>query len=162
MRKVLAPALIAGALLFVPSTTSAARHLPGCNSDGCDRRVAAKCSPSTACGQRVARRVRLKRERAEWARYHAAPMPFCTWGPESSWDPATGISYHGRPWARGRYRIVNTSSGAGGKFQFLPSTWQGMGGGRYAARAEYARPLHQERMARRLLAAYGLGQWARC
>lgn len=126
--------------------------------DGCDH----------ACVERVKAEKRAELERRhrralvrEMRRYKANPMPACTWEPESSWDPATGQSFAGRPFAPGRYRVKNPSSTASGKFQFLTSTWLNIGGGAYASEARYALPVYQERMARRL-AADSLDHWVNC
>lgn len=73
-------------------------------------------------------------------------MPYCTWGPESG----------------GNYRALNPSSRAGGKYQILPSTWRAFGGGRYAAEAVYAKPRHQELIARRVLYGQGIHAWVNC
>ncbi len=85
--------------------------------------------------------------------YRKHPMPTCTWLPESG---------PGSPWRLSRYRVVNPSSGAAGKFQVIPSTWRAIGGTRYSSSAQFARPVIQERMARRLLRVQGLGAWVNC
>lgn len=107
------------------------------------------------------KRVRTKRLALEWAYYKKNPMPYCTWGPESDYDPATGISYRGRPWAVARYRIKNPHSTASGKFQFLTSTWLNFGGGQYASEARHALPVYQERMARKLMRD-SIKHWVNC
>lgn len=114
-----------------------------------------------ACWHRVS--VRRHTDEA-WRRYHAHPMPVCTWEPESSVDPATGANYYGRPWARGRYRIRNPYSSAAGKFQILDSTWDNIGGPDYPGShdAAQASPLLQEKLARVLLAISGPGAWVKC
>lgn len=86
------------------------------------------------------------------ARYKAHPMPYCTWGPESG---------EGRPeWSMLRYRQPNVSGGTGGgKFQILTSTWAAVGG---HGEPYDAAPWVQERLARRVLAAQGLGAWVGC
>lgn len=99
------------------------------------------------------------RDRVLMREYRAHPMPACTWAPESSWDPRTGQSFIGRPWALGRYRVVNPGSGAGGKFQFLPSTWRNIGG---RGLPHHAPPVDQERGARKLRRLVGLSAWVNC
>lgn len=126
------------ALLTVPATAAADR---GCNTRACAKRVAARA------------------HRAEMRRYRRHPMPRCTWEPESSWDPATGRSYIGRPWAPGRYRVINPKSGAGGKYQILPSTYRTVGG---RGAPHLAPPVVQERLARRILRTQGLEAWVNC
>jgi len=64
--------------------------------------------------------------------------------------------------SRGSYTVVNPSSGAGGAYQFIPSTWRAMGfDSRYGvARAEYAAPWQQDEAARITLAKVGRSPWA--
>jgi hypothetical protein len=57
----------------------------------------------------------------------------------------------------GGYSAVNSSSGAGGAYQALPSTWDGYGG---YARAEQAPPAVQDQWAREAIAAAGTRPWA--
>lgn len=76
-------------------------------------------------------------------------MPWCTWGPESG----------------GSYTARNRTSTAGGRYQILDRTWFAYGGPvtwdrRWPAAA--ARPLIQERIARRVLRGQGLGAWVVC
>lgn len=126
-------------------------HWPGCRTKACDRRVGA--------------RIRARRARAWlWRHYKRNPMPYCTWGPESSWDPATGESFHGRPWARGRYRVKNPSSTAAGKFQILDQTFHAYGGANYPGTHDAAKadPLFQEKVARRILRGQGIHAWVKC
>lgn len=93
-------------------------------------------------------------ERVEMIYYIRHPMPWCTWGPES------GI---GRPeWSMARYLQPNVSGGSGGgKFQILTSTWTAFGGFRYASGPVVARPVLQERVARKI-ARDGLHHWVNC
>lgn len=91
-------------------------------------------------------------------------MPTCTWGPESSSDPATGKSFVGKPWVIGRYRVRNPSSTAGGKFQILDTTWVGNGGTPYRDThpAAVASKMEQEKIGRVVLRRGGLSQWVNC
>lgn len=57
----------------------------------------------------------------------------------------------------GGYSAVNSSSGAGGAYQALPSTWDGYAG---YARAEHAPADVQDRWAREAIAAAGTRPWA--
>ncbi len=57
----------------------------------------------------------------------------------------------------GGYSAVNSSSGAGGAYQALPSTWDGYGG---YARAEDAPPEVQDQWANEAIAASGTRPWA--
>jgi muramidase (phage lysozyme) len=70
-------------------------------------------------------------------------MPYCTWAPES----------------HGYYRALNRSSMAGGKYQMLPSTFHAFGGRGWP---HLARPLIQERIARRVLRGQGIHAWVNC
>lgn len=111
----------------------------------------AKAGDRTRCSDACRERVRLRWARTEMARYRADPMPRCTWWGES------GV---GKPeWSWSRYRALNTSSGAGGKFQVLPSTWRAVGG---RGLPHLASPRAQERVARRVLRVQGLGAWVLC
>jgi hypothetical protein len=57
----------------------------------------------------------------------------------------------------GGYSAVNPSSGAGGAYQALPSTWDGYAG---YARAQDAPPEIQDQWAREAIAASGTRPWA--
>jgi muramidase (phage lysozyme) len=57
----------------------------------------------------------------------------------------------------GGYSAVNSSSGAGGAYQALPSTWDGYAG---YARAQDAPPEIQDQWAREAIAASGTRPWA--
>lgn len=101
-----------------------------------------------ACHRRVIRKAHAR----EMQRYREHPMPWCTWGPES------GV---GRgEWSVARYRQPNVSGGSGGgKFQVLTGTWRAFGG---RGEPHHARPVVQERIARRVLRGQGLMAWANC
>lgn len=87
--------------------------------------------------------ARIAQTVAPAATSYSGGMPACTWVPES------GGSYTAR-----------NPSGAGGKYQIMPSTWAAYGGtGRNAADAP---PAEQEAVARRVLAGQGLGAWVNC
>jgi Transglycosylase-like domain len=138
MRTHLLPAALVAALLPAPAS---AHQGEACHTKGCVKRVVARW------------------HRAEMLRYKRHPMPYCTWGPESNWDPATGVSFHGRPWAIGRYRVINPSSGAGGKFQIMPTTYHAVGG---RGAPHQSPPVVQERLARRIWAWQGPQAWVNC
>ncbi len=57
----------------------------------------------------------------------------------------------------GNYRAVNPSSGAGGAYQFMPSTWRAMGG---QGLPQNASPAEQDAMAMKLYAQAGRSPWA--
>ena len=102
------------------------------------------------------RAQQLRRQlRNEMRDYKRNPMPWCTWGPESG-------SGRGE-WSIARYRQPNVSGGSGGgKFQILLQTWFGYGGRAFASNPINAKPVHQERVARRVLSGQGLGAWVNC
>lgn len=56
----------------------------------------------------------------------------------------------------GNYRAVNPSSGAGGAYQILPSTWQAYGG---TGSPQNASPAEQDRIAAKVWAGQGRGAW---
>jgi hypothetical protein len=64
--------------------------------------------------------------------------------------------------SKGNYGVVNKSSGAGGAYQFMPSTWNAAGfAQRYGVpRAELATPAQQDQAAAELYAKSGRGPWA--
>lgn len=121
----------------------ASKGYPFCNTWKCVKRVRAK------------RERRLRRAlRKEMRGYRSNPLPWCTWGPESG--------AHRGQWSMARYRQPNVSGGTGGgKFQILISTWYNFGGGAYAGNPIYAKPVYQERVARRI-AADSLKHWVNC
>lgn len=93
-----------------------------------------------------------------WRHYRAHPMPRCTWVNESG--PVARYAEYGR----NRYRVRNSQSTAGGKYQILDGTWYAFGGGRYrdSHPAAVAPPLEQEKIARRILRGQGIGAWMGC
>ena len=57
----------------------------------------------------------------------------------------------------GNYRAVNPSSGAGGAYQILPSTWAAYGG---TGLPQDAPPAEQDAIAAKIYAAGGASQWS--
>ena len=57
---------------------------------------------------------------------------------------------------------INTGNGYYGGLQFSQSTWEGYGGGDYAARADLASKDQQIDIAERTLASQGVGAWPVC
>lgn len=151
--------MVAAVLVAAFAGSAPALAVPRAGGDQC----------SKACVERVKAKKRAAVRRAhhralvrEMRGYKAHPMPSCTWLGESSWDPATGRSFFGRPFAPGRYLVQNPHSTASGKFQFLTSTWLNIGGGRFAPEAWQAKPVYQERLAR-VLARDGISvHWVNC
>lgn len=164
MRTLLASMTVLLAFLLAPQVSVAAGHETkyrhaGCHTHKCDNRVDKKLAIHRIyrfCNTwRCVRHVARKREAREMAYYKRHPMPYCTWGPES------GV---GRPeWSIIRYRQPNVSGGTGGgKFQILSSTWANHGGLALAAGPVDAKPVYQERIARRVEGSEGLGAWVNC
>jgi len=62
----------------------------------------------------------------------------------------------------GNYGVINRGSGAGGAYQFLPSSWQALGfASRFGvARAEQATPAQQDQAAAETYARMGRSPWA--
>jgi hypothetical protein len=112
-------------------------------------------------------------EAMEWAQAHqevapklAPPAPSRAAAPQSRAVGATfggGTAPNGflscvrNRESRGNYGAVNSSSGAGGAYQFLPSTWRAMGG---SGLPQNASPAEQDRMAAKLYAQAGPAPWA--
>jgi len=72
-----------------------------------------------------------------------SPLPACTWQPESGGDPTA----------------VNPSSGAGGYYQIMPSTWQAYGGSGAPQDASLA---EQTAIAQKIWASQGPSAWVNC
>lgn len=70
-------------------------------------------------------------------------LPSCTWVPESG----------------GNWSAYNASSGAGGRYQILPSTWQAYGG---TGSPQTASPAEQTTVAQRVYAGQGPSAWVNC
>lgn len=70
-------------------------------------------------------------------------LPACTWQPESG----------------GNWSAVNSSSGAGGYYQILPSTWAAYGG---TGSPQSASPAEQTAIAQKIWASQGSSAWADC
>lgn len=96
-----------------------------------------------------------------------APAPWPA-GPPRPTQPASGGAPGGflacvrQRESGGSYTVVNRSSGAGGAYQFLPSTWVGSGAAARTGvpRAELATPAQQDAEAARLYASSGRSPWA--
>jgi hypothetical protein len=70
-------------------------------------------------------------------------LPTCTWQPESG----------------GNWSAVNSSSGAGGHYQILPSTWAAYGG---SGSPQSASPAEQTAIAQKIWASQGSSAWVNC
>lgn len=109
-----------------------------------------------------ARPRHLARSIRTFRRYLAPPPAPVAAGDRTSSQPA----YAGGRWAipagivmcesRGDYGAVNPSSGAGGAYQILPSTWAAYGG---SGAPQNAPPAEQDRVAARVWAGQGRGAW---
>jgi hypothetical protein len=73
----------------------------------------------------------------------AGTLPACTWEPESGGD----------------WTAVNPSSGAGGRYQIMPSTWAAYGG---TGLPQDASPAEQTAVAERIVQSVGLSAWVNC
>lgn len=71
------------------------------------------------------------------------PLPTCTWQPESGGDPSA----------------VNPTTGAGGYYQIMPSTWQAYGGTGAPQDAPLA---EQTAIAQKIWAEQGPSAWVNC
>lgn len=70
-------------------------------------------------------------------------LPACTWQPESGGD----------------WHAVNPSSGAGGRYQIMPSTWAANGG---TGSPQSASPAEQTAVAQRIMQSQGTSAWTNC
>jgi hypothetical protein len=73
----------------------------------------------------------------------AGSLPTCTWQPESGGD----------------WSAVNPSSGAGGRYQIMPSTWAAYGG---TGLPQDASPAEQTAVAERIMQSQGPSAWVNC
>jgi hypothetical protein len=73
----------------------------------------------------------------------AGDLPTCTWQPESGGD----------------WKAVNPSSGAGGRYQILPSTWAAYGG---TGLPQDASPAEQSAIAEKIMHSQGPSAWINC
>ena len=73
----------------------------------------------------------------------SSPLPTCTWLPESGGNPSA----------------VNPTSGAGGYYQIMPSTWQAYGGSGLPQDAPLA---EQTAIAEKIWATQGPSAWVNC
>lgn len=73
----------------------------------------------------------------------AGNLPTCTWLPESGGD----------------WHAVNPSSGAGGRYQIMPSTWVAYGG---TGLPQDAPPAEQTAVAERIMQSQGPSAWVNC
>jgi peptidoglycan hydrolase-like protein with peptidoglycan-binding domain len=96
--------------------------------------------------------------------FHIQPAPASTTATTSYATPGTATSSgYTIPSAivqcesGGNYSAVNPSSGAGGAYQILPSTWQAYGG---QGLPQDAPPAEQDRIAAEIYAAQGPSAWS--
>lgn len=73
----------------------------------------------------------------------AGNLPACTWQPESGGD----------------WNAVNSSSGAGGRYQIMPGTWAAYGG---TGSPQDASPAEQTAVAERIMQSQGPSAWSNC
>lgn len=94
----------------------------------------------------------------EYAAAHAASTPTAAaaaTAPSGVWDQLADCE-SGGDWA------INTGNGYYGGLQFLGSTWQGYGGGEFAARPDLATRDQQIIVAERIRDDVGYGAWPAC
>lgn len=138
-----------------PTTSTTAAEFPARNPPpaAIERETTAPTSPTGRAGRRLRDALRPPTTRA------AANLP----PPSRPALPAFLVCVRRRE-SRGDYTVVNPRSGAGGAFQFLPSTWAKVrahtGWTGLPTRAERATPAQQDHMALALLAWQGRSPWA--
>jgi len=152
----LAAAVLLGAALVMGDVTAPAAHaIP--RSSAATHGSAASGSPHPGVARRLVRPQRRLFARASRSANRIRPLvarPVPTLIPVT--DPV---------WAKlrrcesgGRYDI-NTGNGFYGAYQFVPSTWRGLG---YAGMPHQAPPSVQDEAAQKLQARSGWGQWPAC
>jgi soluble lytic murein transglycosylase-like protein len=101
----------------------------------------------------VAEHEALEAQRAQQARMTAPARTGRGGGSRGSWNPSSIVQRE----SKGDPNAVNTSSGAGGKYQFLPSTWAGYGG--YARAEEAPESVQDERFDQVWAGGAGSSHW---
>lgn len=119
-----------------------------------DRVAAAKAAAAAAVRATAAAAARAAQQQASSAAEQTSPvtasaasaespLPACTWQPESGGNP----------------RAVNPSTGAGGYYQIMPSTWAAYGGTGAPQDAPLA---EQTAIAEKIWATQGPSAWVNC
>lgn len=137
MNKLLTITAVIGTLTFASSAEAKNKKVYKCNSKACVERV-------------------------EWKNIKKNPLPACTYVNESG-----PINYRAGmgPYGWKRYKVINKSSSASGKYQIMNYTWFNFGGRRTGVTyhvAASATPLEQERMARKVYRNQGIRAWHGC
>lgn len=78
---------------------------------------------------------------------------------QAAFECIEGPNAHGSGESGGNPTAVNPTSGAGGLFQFMPETWIGNGGGRFASVAQNASAWQQEQVAAWTYGRDGFNPW---
>jgi resuscitation-promoting factor RpfB len=122
---------------------------------------AAQLAAQQAAQQAAQRAAQVAAEQAQLARERAAPAPAVA----APAPAASSGGYAGGVWAElrqcesgGNY-AEDTGNGFYGAYQFLPSTWRGLG---YPGMPNQAPPAMQDAAAAQLQARSGWGQWPEC
>jgi resuscitation-promoting factor RpfC len=179
--------LVTGLLLQAPSSPPAAAALSFAQAPAPDRAFAALPAPHALAADSTAHlaqlralvsarrhRAALARRRARAARQAAAlaarqqaaaqPSPAATAAPGATGSVTPSSSYEAcviRVESGGNPAAVNPSSGAGGLYQFLPSTWAGLGyASAYPGGAQTAPASVQQQAFDKLYAEAGSAPWA--
>ena len=152
----LAAAVLLGTALVMGDVTAPAAHAVS-RSAPASRGSAANASPHAAVSRRIVRPqrrvfVRVSRSasriRPRTARAVRVPLPL----DHDVWAKLRRCE------SGGRYNI-NTGNGFYGAYQFVPSTWRGLG---YPGMPHQAPPHIQDEAAQKLQARSGWGQWPAC
>jgi hypothetical protein len=164
----LAAVLLLGAALVVGDATAPAAHAHP-RSSTATHGAAASGSPHAGVARRVVRpQRRIRPQRRTWAQRRfpvRAARSANRMRPRVARPVRPLIPLTDPVWAKlrrcesgGRYNI-NTGNGFYGAYQFVPSTWRGLG---YPGMPHLAPPHVQDEAAQKLQARSGWGQWPAC
>lgn len=123
-------------LLFVPASVDAAKHVPGCNTEACDKRMVAKCKASRSCSARVERKKKMRVAGPYWGIFEA--IASCESG--GNWAISTGNGFYGG-------------------IQFTLQSWHGVGGTGYPHQNSKLEQIYRGVLLQR---AQGWGAWPHC
>ncbi len=111
----------------------------------------------------AASRARLMPDDTDPTTTTVAVQPREPMAPQVKWPPAPhhrgcgrSLDQIGADESGNNYTAVNPSSGAGGRFQILPSTWRSNGG---QGLPQNAPPAEQDRIAQKIYAEQGTTPW---
>jgi hypothetical protein len=104
----------------------------------------------------------VKRRSSSWPKL-SAQWPTASKRPKRAVAPSSSTGHYSIPASivmcesGGNYHAVNPSTGAGGAYQILPSTWSSYGG---AGLPQDAPPAEQDAIAAKIYATDGRGAWS--